>query len=681
MRQAIVRFLYRLVLLALLGAALLAPALPASAAALVPINGAGSTWSANAIDNWITGIHQFGISVNYQPVGVVSGLQEFATGVVDWAASEIPYGTQAGLTTIVPPTRGFTYMPDTAGGVALMYNLHIGSTQVTNLRLSGAVIAGIFTNQITTWNDPKIAADNPSLTLPAEKIVPVVRSDGSGATGVFTQWMLATQASSWTAYCAVVSLSPCTQTVAYPVQAGTNMVSQAGDLGVTGYVSQATAEGAIGYTENSFALQTGFPVAKVLNTAGYYTAPTADNVGVSLLSAQLNTDQTENLSPVYTDTDPRAYELSHYSYMIMPTDLTAPTTTDKGFTLGSFGSYLLCQGQQQLDALGYAALPINLVEAGFAQLQKVPGNQVPATTAAQIQGCHNPTFATDGTNTLANTAPMPLACDHQGTTQCTAASSATATTTTLAGSPNPATPGATVTLTATESAADGTRPAGTVQFGTGGTDIGAAVAVSAAGVATTTTTFASPGAVAVWAVFVPGNFAYATSTATVSITVTGVAGSVSIAVTVPATGALTVTVAAGAVTLTEQGTSVPATATGTLNDVTVTDTRNTYPGWSTSGQVSSFTGGSPAATIPGDQLGWTPTAVSVPVGVTLGPAVAPGASPNGLGDAAQVLASAPAGQAFGPSTLSAGLTLDIPPSTPAGTYSGLLTITYLEAGP
>ena len=568
-------------------AAMLGPAHSAFAATFVPITGAGSTWSYNAINLWITNVAAMGMKVNYQPVGSTSGRQEFANGVTDWAGSDIPYGLRDGNNVDPPPTRGYTYVPDTAGGIALMYNLTIGGTRVTNLRLSGAVIAGIFTNQITLWNDPKIAADNPGLTLPAEPITPVVRSDASGSTGAFTQWMLATQPSSWTAYCAVVGRAPCTQTFAYPVQPGTTMVGQAGDLGVTGYVRQASAEGAIGYTEYSNALSTGLPVAKVLNAAGYYTAPTPDNVGVSLLSAQINTDttsplyQTEDLSQVYTDADPRTYELSYYSYMIVPTDLISPMTTDKGYTLGAFGQYLLCQGQQQVDSFGYAALPVNLVEDGFTQLLRVPGNQLPAVLSTNLQNCNNPTMS-NGSDILTSTAPMPAACDAQDTTQCTAVTTA---------------------------------------------------------------------------------------------------GSVQITVSVPVSGSLTVTVAPGTVDMPEQGSTPPTTAIGTLNDVTVTDTRNTDPGWIVLGQMSSFTGiGSPAATIPGDQLGWTPTAVSPLVGgATLGPAVAPGTSP-GLGDGGQVLASAASGQGVGTNTISADLVLDIPASTPAGPYSGTLTVTYLTAG-
>ena len=400
---------------------------PVSAASYVPISGAGSTWSANAIDAWVTNVQQYGMVVNYSAVGSTSGRQDFAQGTVDWGASEIPYGIRDGNNYDPPPTtRGYAYMPDTAGGTTFMYNLKIGNTRVTNLRLSGQAIAGIFTGAITNWDDPIIKNDNPGLTMPNLKIVPVVRSDGSGATAEFTQWMIATEGSYWTAYCAKVGRSPCTQTSAYPVLPGSAMVGQAGDLGVSGYVSQQQADGAIGYVEFSYALETGFPVALVLNAAGYYTQPTAQNVAVSLLKAQIDMNKsdplylTQDLSQVYTDPDPRTYELSSYSYMILPTDTNLGMSEAKGYTLGAFGSYLLCQGQQQVDALGYSALPINLVEAGFTQLQQIPGNQVPSSSSSQIKNCNNPTFSTNGTNTLADDDPYPPACDKQGPTQCTA---------------------------------------------------------------------------------------------------------------------------------------------------------------------------------------------------------------------------------------------------------------------
>ena len=400
--------------------AVVLPVGAAAAATYVPISGAGSTWSFTAINAWANAVTQFGMNVSYNPVGSTTGRNEFRNGTVDWAASDIPYGVQDGTNNDPPPARGFAYVPDTAGGLGFMYNLHIGTERVTDLRLSGPVIAGIFTGTITMWNDPAIAADNPGLTLPAIRITPVVRSDGDGSTARFTQWMVATQPAAWQAYCQRVGRSPCTQTSTYPVAPG--MVAQAGDLGISGYVSQQQANGSIGYVQYAYALETGFPVAKVLNAAGYYTLPQAGHVAVSLLNARINMDQsdpsvylTEDLSQVYTDPDPRTYPLSGYSYLIVPTTTTAPFTLDKGFTLGDFGKYLLCQGQNQVDALGYAALPINLVQAGFDQLRRIPGANVPNI---DIATCNNPTFSTDGTNTLAANDPFPPACDRQGATQC-----------------------------------------------------------------------------------------------------------------------------------------------------------------------------------------------------------------------------------------------------------------------
>jgi phosphate ABC transporter phosphate-binding protein len=655
---------------------LTATAAPAAASAAacpyVPIIGAGSIWSANAINTWATNVAQDCMQVSYAADDSAAGEQEFSNGTVDFAASEIPYGVALGNSENPPPTRGYTYMPDIAGGVALMYNLHIDGLQVSNLRLSGAVIAGIFTNQITMWNDPAVAADNPGLTLPAEPIIPVVRVDVSGATWAFTQWLSATESSDWTAYCAATGLSSCGPTTTYPVRPGTAMIGQSGDLGVSSYVSQPTAEGAIGFTEYSSALQTGFPVANVLNAAGYYTAPTPDNVGVSLLSATVNTDGTENLSPVYTDTDPRAYELSYYSYMILPTDTSFGVTDAVGYTLATFAEYALCQGQQQVNPLGYAALPINLVEQAYGQLLKIPGSPVPSTATAFIQGCDNPTFASDGTDTLLTDAPMPAACDQQGPTQCVG------TGTTLTAAPDPAVVGEIVVLTATTGGSDGTIQAGSVQFMADGAEIGPPVAVNASGVATTTATAGSAGTLELVAIFTPTDPSYPASTGTDVVTVEPGIDTVPVTATVPPTGTFTVTIPASA-TLTQSG----AVATGYLTPIIVSDNRNTYPGWSVSGLAGNFAGTGLAVpySIPADDLGWAPGTTTLPAGITLGPAIVAGTNPGGLGDAGGVLADAADGYGYGSYTFDAALTLDIPAAAPAGSYTGTLTITYLESGP
>jgi phosphate ABC transporter phosphate-binding protein len=413
--------------LAAFGAFELAAAAPSSAAQYVPLVGAGSSWVYPAMHAWIADVHQFQIEVQYTPNGSTAGRNAFKAGLADYGASEIPYGVRDGNNFDPPPSRGYAYIPDAAGGTTFMYNLSINGHRVTNLRLSDAVIAGIFTNKITKWNDSLIKADNPGLTLPALQITPVVRSDGSGATAQFTEWMLATEPSYWTAYCQVTGKNPCTQTSTYPIQGNGNaaMVDVPGDAGVSSYVAQAQSNGAIGYVEYSYALEAGFPVAKVLNAAGYYTEPTPGHVAVSLLKADINKDPhsplylTQDLSKVYTDPDPRTYELSSYSYMIIPTDLQGNMTSDKGYTLAQFGSFVLCVGQSQVDVLGYSALPIDLVQRGFDQLRRIPGSTVPPTNTGAIAQCHNPTFSTNGTNTLAVTDPFPPKCDKQGSTQCT----------------------------------------------------------------------------------------------------------------------------------------------------------------------------------------------------------------------------------------------------------------------
>ncbi|MFE4172281.1 phosphate ABC transporter substrate-binding protein PstS [Streptomyces sp. NPDC056909] len=399
---------------------------PAWAASYPKINGAGSTWSANALDQWRRNVaSNFGMTVNFAATGSSNGREQFRNGSVDFGVSEIPYGLKEGGVTDTPPTRGFAYMPIVAGGTAFMYNLKIGGKRVTNLRLSGDVLAKIFTSKITMWNAPEIRADNPGLTLPARRIVPVVRSDGSGTTAQLTAWLAKEHGPTWNDYCGRAGrASPCGLTSYFPVVPGTSTIAKSGSLGVSSYVKQNQAEGAITYVEYSYAISTGFPVAKVLNDSNYYVEPTASSVAVALLDAKINPDKnstdylTQILDGVYGSKDSRSYPLSSYSYMIIPTSLAGdqnPMTEAKGLSLGTFANYFLCDGQQMAEELGYSPLPKNLVLAGFEQVRRIPGAP---KDKINIESCRNPTFSSNGTNTLANNAPRPKACDKKGTTQC-----------------------------------------------------------------------------------------------------------------------------------------------------------------------------------------------------------------------------------------------------------------------
>ncbi|MET8095016.1 substrate-binding domain-containing protein [Streptomyces sp. NPDC005236] len=401
-------------------------AAPAAAESYTPISGAGSTWAENAVDEWRRAVNQYGMRISYAGTGSSDGRRQFLSGTVDFAVSDIPFQTHPtdGSAAERPASGSYAYMPIVAGGTVFMYHLTVNGKRVTNLRLSGDVVTRIFTGAVKTWDDPVIKADNPGLQLPHRTIVPVVRSDGSGSTAQFTMWMANQHKSLWQDYCRRVGRSgACGQTSYYPTVSG--MIAQSGDLGVAGYVAQNYGEGAIGYVNYSYALNAHYPVAKVLNHAGYYTEPTPQNVAVSLLKARINNDKnsadylTQKLDGVYNDSDKRNYPLSSYSYMILPLKVQGTFTKAKGKTLGAFSYYFMCQGQQQAPSLGYSPLPINLVKAGFDQIRRIPGVQA---QSVNIKGCNNPTFSSDGHNKLADTAPYPAACDKKGAPACTTGS-------------------------------------------------------------------------------------------------------------------------------------------------------------------------------------------------------------------------------------------------------------------
>jgi hypothetical protein len=254
------------------------------------------------------------------------------------------------------------------------------------------------------------------------------------------------------------------------------------------------------------------------------------------------------------------------------------------------------------------------------------------------------------------------------------------TTVSLTASPNPANTGQTVTITAHVTVTDGSgaTPTGSVAFSVvGGSAIGTPVTL-AAGSASTTTSFANPGGVQLTAAYTPADNTFTGSSTPTPFTV-NVLGPLSepLQVTVGASGTFLVTVTSGTVILTPD--TAQATATGQAEPVNILDTRNTFPGWSVSGQATSFTENTSAkpGSIPATDLGWTPTGTLTDA--TLGPVVAPGAT--GL-STAQVWASAAAGHgltAASGDNVSANFLLNIPAGSPAATYNSALSISYTTA--
>jgi phosphate transport system substrate-binding protein len=355
-------------------ALVLASSLPAHAATYVAISGSGSTWSQNALDQWRRNVaSNYGMTVNFSGTGSSAGRADFIKGTVDFAVSEIPFqGAPEDGSAPERPERGYAYLPIVAGGTALMYNLEVSGKRVTDLKMSGEIVTNIFSGQITRWNDAAIQALNPGLALPDKEITPVVRSDGSGSTAQFTKWMSTQYPGIWST--GMTSQFPTSKLPVYKAQSGS--------LGVSGYVAQSYGVGSITYVEYSYAMKSGFPVVQVQNAAGNFVTPTAENVEIALRLARINEDQsspdylTQILNDVYTNPDPSAYPMSSYSYMIVPTQPGGVFTAEKGYTLGEFVRYVVCDGQKQAGALGYSPLPMNLVKAAFDQIKRIPGTAV-----------------------------------------------------------------------------------------------------------------------------------------------------------------------------------------------------------------------------------------------------------------------------------------------------------------
>jgi ABC-type phosphate transport system substrate-binding protein len=465
-----------------------------SAGGYVTINGSGSSWSEVALDQWSQDVQSEGLTVNFNPDGSAQGRQDYIQGQDDFAASDPPFrdghDRLAGTGSEIPFAYGYSYVPDTAGGTAFMYHLDVGGKQITNLRLSGETIMKIFTGQITNWDDKAITHDY-GAQLPSIPITPVVRSDGSGATYFFTRWMSHMWPSQWDAFCSRVThgrvSSNCGQTEFYPTSGWGNVKAENGSNNVATYITSSYANGAIGYDEYAYALNSHYPVVKVLNPAGYYVLPSASNVAVALTKAQINEDPSsvnflqQNLNSVYTFTDPRSYPLSSYSYLIVPRlgKKAPPTFSDaKGKSLSTFIDFFLCGGQRQVAPLGYSPLPMNLVKGGLLQSDHIPGH-IAGPNISTLAGCPNPTF-TNGVLTLLKDAPYPSPCDKvTAPLNCTVVNGkAKSTGGGTGGSSTPDPTSSTSTGTGTGPVSSTTGPATTDTGGSGGSVAGQVVNVA-----------------------------------------------------------------------------------------------------------------------------------------------------------------------------------------------------------
>jgi phosphate transport system substrate-binding protein len=313
-----------------------------TASASGTISGAGSTFAAPVYEQW--GSQQSGLTVNYQPVGSGAGITALISKTVDFGASDPPLkaAEEAALAKNGSPA---VQVPMFLGAITVSYNL---PGVKTGLKLDGTTLADIFLGKIAKWNDPAIAALNPGVTLPSTAITVIHRSDSSGTTAGFTGFLAAVDPE-W------ASKVGSGKDVQWPTGTGAK-----GNAGVAGAISQST--GAVGYVEQTYALQHSFTYASVKNKAGNYIAPTL----ASTSAAAEGIEVPANLGfAIKNPSGAGAYPITSQTFIVINKDLCkAGIPGGEGAAKGvkAFLEYGLgSAGQSVLAQADYAALPASIL--------------------------------------------------------------------------------------------------------------------------------------------------------------------------------------------------------------------------------------------------------------------------------------------------------------------------------
>ncbi len=300
------------------------------------INGAGSTFDYPAFTKWFEAYHKVdpGVRFNYASIGSGGGQKQLLNQTVDFGASDAPMKDSD----MASAPYKILHLPIVAGGVAIIYNLP-GSPK---LKMDGSTIAGLFLGSITEWNDPKIAALNPGVKLPALPVVPIHRSEGSGTTFIFTDYLSVVNP----AWAKTVGRNV---SVKWPTGIG---LGAKGSEGVAGQVKQIP--GAVGYAELAYADQNQMPYADVKNAVGNFISPTPDSVSAALATAKIPDDF--RFSMVNPPGD-KAYPIAGASWVLV---YQQQKNADHGKKLVAFLKWAITDGQKISSTLDYAPLPENV---------------------------------------------------------------------------------------------------------------------------------------------------------------------------------------------------------------------------------------------------------------------------------------------------------------------------------
>ena len=316
------------------------PAAASTGASDAQLTGAGATFPYPIYSKWFSDYAtKTGVKINYQSIGSGGGIRQLSEQTVDFGASDAPMSDEEMAKAKGGPVQ---HVPTVLGAVCITYNL---PDVKQTLNLTGELIADIFLGKVTKWNDTRIAALNKGVALPNSDIVVVHRSDGSGTSYIFTDYLTAVSAA-WK------GAPGKGKDVKWPVGLGGK-----GNEGVTGQVKQTP--GAIGYVELAYARQNKLPTAAVRNAAGKFVQPSIDAVTAAASGvAQKLPANTDYRISIVNAPGADAYPISSFTWILL---YKTQPNADKGKKLLDFLHWALHDGEQSAPSLDYAPLPPMLV--------------------------------------------------------------------------------------------------------------------------------------------------------------------------------------------------------------------------------------------------------------------------------------------------------------------------------
>jgi len=311
------------------------------------LNGAGATFPNPIYSKWFSEYNKLhpDVQINYQSIGSGGGIRQVLNGTVDFGASDGPMTDEQ----LAQSKTKILHIPTVMGAVVPAYNVPGVSGEI---KFTPEVLAGIYLQKITNWNDPAIAKVNPGVNFPNQSIIVIYRSDGSGTTFIFTDY-LSKVSKDWS------NIVGKGTSVKWPVGMGGK-----GNEGVAGQVRQL--QGSIGYVELIYAVQNKITYGSVRNAAGNFVTASLD--GVTEAAATAKVMPADFRVSITNAPGKTAYPISSFTWLLIPTPAKDPK---KGKIIADFLDWMVTDGQKMTSQLSYAPLPESVVEKVKAAIKQV----------------------------------------------------------------------------------------------------------------------------------------------------------------------------------------------------------------------------------------------------------------------------------------------------------------------